>query len=74
VISKLLALKKLYLFAIYILLPYSTGHKHHLRAQVKGLSLPYLAAGSNVKNEWDLRRNKNNTSVDNFYYSYSRLI
>jgi hypothetical protein len=36
----------------------------------KDLSLPYLAAGSDVKNVWDLRRNKKNTSIDNFFYSY----
>jgi hypothetical protein len=39
------------------------------KPKCEGLSLPYLAAGSNVKNVWDLRRNKKNTFVDNFYYS-----
>jgi hypothetical protein len=28
------------------------------KTKCEGLSLPYLAAGSNVKNVWDLHRNK----------------
>jgi hypothetical protein len=43
----------------------------YLNNKVQGLMLPYLAAGSDVKIIWDARRNKKNTSIDNFYYSYS---
>ncbi len=55
-------------------LPYLTGHKHHLKTKCEGLSLPYLAAGSNDKNVWDLRRNKKIYFRRQFYYSYSRSI
>ncbi len=52
---------------------WKTGHKKQT-PRCKGLSLSYLAARSDVKNVWDIRRNKKNISVDKCYYSFSRLI
>ncbi len=54
--------------------PRRRGIRNAETPKCEGLSLPYLAARSNVKNVWDLRRNKKITSVDNFYYCYGRLI
>jgi hypothetical protein len=39
-------------------LPLKSGHKNQLKIKGQSLKLPYLAAGSEVKNIWDLHRNK----------------
>jgi hypothetical protein len=50
------------------------GIRTSSRVKCKGLSIPFLAAGSDVKNVWDLGRNKKITSVDNLFLQLDDLV